>query len=734
MAGRRFRAGVARQVAADPRVARSASEVLDEARIVGKGGKVAGSGPYFGIGYDFSRPGASRLTPFRLAGGRWPSAPGEVVIDQGTADAHDLHPGVVAHIAGSGAAQRFRVVGVATFGTVKSLGTATVAIFTVPEAQALFGRPGRVDTVLVAARPGVAPAALRAGLAASLPAGTRVRSAQAQDRFTLDGLRHFIGIIRTILLILGGVAVLVGALTIANALSMAVAQQSRSLALLRSVGASRRQVRRLVLFEALPLGIVGSAVGIAVGYALAAGLSKLFAALGMVLPATSQQLSGATVAAGLLIGVGVPFAAALRPARRATRIAPVAALREAQGAAEPGRVGRVVRLAASVLGRPAARFGGVAGTLARRNTMRLPGRTGSTAAALTIGVAIVTLVAVMVGGLRGAAEGSVAREARADYVVASSDDGSGATSASALRAVAAVPGVRRVGALAQQPGRVLGRTVTVDGLRGSAPAMLHYEVTSGAPEAARSLAPGQALVRADFARSHHLKVGDGFTVAAPDGGRLAVTAVAIVRHGSLDPLALGEVTLSGAQFGQAFTALQDRFGLVDVAGGARPAQRAAIMRALGAFPGAYVETPSTWGRDLASFLDQLLAIVVVLLALAIVVSLLGMVNTLALGVVERRRELGLLRAAGMTRRQVRRMVRWESVLTALLGAGAGIVAGLGVAAALTAALSGDGMTFHAPAGMLIAVSVVAVAAGVMAAVLPARRASRVDVLQAVTVE
>ena len=235
------------RVQADPQVGVAVGEVQAEAKMVGSDGEIVGAAPYFGVGYDFGKPGASKLTPFRLDSGRWPAGPHDVVIDAQSSRKEHLDPGDSINIAADGAPARpFRIVGVSTFGSVRSLGTATTALFDLRTGQSLFGKQGRLDTILAAGKPGVDGAALRAGLDQRLPVNDRVRTAQKQDRFTLDGLKQFVGILRTILLVLGLVAVLVGAFTIANALAMSVAQQQRSLALLRAVGASRRQVRRLV--------------------------------------------------------------------------------------------------------------------------------------------------------------------------------------------------------------------------------------------------------------------------------------------------------------------------------------------------------------------------------------------------------------------------------------------------------------------------------------------------------
>ena len=431
------------------------------------------------------------------------------MIDAQTSRKEHLDPGDSVNIAADGAPARpFRIVGVSTFGSVRSLGTATTALFDLRTGQSLFGKQGRLDTILAAGKPGVDGAALRSGLNQRLPANDRVRTAQAQDRFTLDGLKQFVGILRTILLVLGLVAVLVGAFTIANALAMSVAQQQRSLALLRAVGASRRQVRRLVAFQALALGIAGSLLGIVGGLGLAHAIGALFDVLGLSLPMTAMSLSGGAVIFALLVGIGVPLLASLRPARLATRISPVSAMREAVDGPRPGLLGRGVRAVASVLGRPAELLGGVAGGLARRNTMRRPGRTAATAAALTIGVTLVAAVGVIAAGLKGSVSNEAGKTINADLVVSSEKDGWGGTSPDALRHVAAAPGVKRVGALAQDAAR-LGRTqITVDGIDAAAAQMLHQDVVAGHGE----LTAGQALVDQDMARQKGLHVGDPLTL------------------------------------------------------------------------------------------------------------------------------------------------------------------------------------------------------------------------------
>jgi putative ABC transport system permease protein len=717
------------RVAHDPQVAAAAGEVQSESKIV-VDGEIAGAAPYFGVGYDFSRPGAEKLTPFRLDSGRWPKGPGEVVIDAQTASKSDLKTGESVKVASDGKAARdFQIVGISTFGNVRSLGSATTALFDLATAQQLFDKQGRLDTVLAAAKPGTTPQALRAGLDRRLPASMSVRSAAAQDRFGLDELKQFVHVLQVILLVLGIVAVIVGAFTIANALSMSVTQQQRSLALLRAVGASRRQVRRLVRLQALAIGAAGTLLGVAAGFGIAAGLGSLFDTLGMGLPTTAMTLTSGVVIAAVIVGIGVPLFAARRPARLATRISPVSAMREAVDVPRPGIFGRFVRAIASVVGRVAELFGGTAGSLARRNAMRRPGRTAATAAALTIGVTLVAAVGVVVAGLKGGVKSEATKRITADLVVASEDQGWGPASPEQLKQVASVKGVERVGALAQDRAKIGKTEVSVDGLDATGAQLLRYDVTAGR----RDLRAGEALVTKKFAAKKQLEIGDPVTLLSPRGKRLTVTIAGLTDPGKLNVVGLGEVALPWQTYRTTFGSDTLRFGLVDAAGDTGTV-RAAIAHSLAGFPGAYVGATEKWAKDQAAWLDIVVMVIVVMLALAVIVSLLGIVNTLAMGVVERTREIGLLRAAGMTRRQVRRMVRWESTLTALVGAAIGVAFGLGLGGLIAVLFGDEGFSFAVPTGMLMAIAVVAVVAGVIAAALPARRAARLDVLHAVTVD
>jgi putative ABC transport system permease protein len=702
-----------------PGVDVAVGDITDTAQIIGGDGKPLGDGPYFGSGFDARTPGAEELTPFRLDEGRWATGPGEVVIDQASAEKEDVALGGSVEIATRGEARRFDVVGIATFADVKSIGTATFAIFDLDQAKTLFAKDG-YDRILVAGD--------RSGLAAAAGDGTQVVSAAADDRFDLDGLSSFVDILRTILLAFAGVALVVGAFTIFNALSIAVAQRTRELGLLRMVGASRRQVRRTVLLEALAIGLGASVVGVGIGLALAHGLDALFTSMGLGLPMSALSLSGSTVVPALLVGTLVTLVAAMLPARRATKVAPVAALRDAADAGSHLRLpGRAVRAVTGLVGRPSAAVGGPAGGLARRNAMRHPGRTAVTASALLIGVALVTAVTVVAQGLKDVSAGPLERRVQATTVVGSADGWSPIDPA-VERSIAKAPGVTAVSSLRQDGALAFGQE---EGVNAVDPAtigdLFAYDYKVGDKVDVAALGRDGALVDEGWATEHGLKVGDAFAITSAKGTKLDLTVRAIEESPVLDILGFGPITISNQAFDGAFETERNRFTLV-------AGEPDAVRSAVAGFPEVEVWSKDEFITKQTEWIGMILSLLWVLLALAVIVSLFGIVNTLVLATYERRRELGTLRAMGMSRRQVRRMVRHESVITALMGALPGIGVGLGLAAAITAALSEYGLEFAVPSGALVAIAVVAMLAGMAAAVLPARRAARTDVLTALAYE
>jgi putative ABC transport system permease protein len=776
-------ASLLRRVRQLSQVAVAVGDITDKStKLVGRDGKIAGSGPYFGVGHDSRTPGASQLTPFKLKSGRWPTGPGEVAIDAGSASQQHWRVGDRVRVQAHGPARSYRISGIATFGAVKSLGTASFTVFDLASAQNVLDRPGTYDSILVAAKPGVSAAQLRRALSAAVPHSARVLSAAAQDRFGLDGLKQFVKLLEVILLAFGGVAIFLGSFTIFNTLSITVAQRSRELALLRTIGSSRRQVLGSVVLEALIMGILASVTGLFVGLGLATGLSTIMAKAGLDLPQTGTVFAPRTAIVSLLVGVLVTVLAGLGPALRATRVAPVTALREG-AEISPSRLGRrapqlaigmlalaavllalgmfahgitasqrfvaivpgclllflamaiisprLVRPLASLLGRPAQRIGGAPGSLARGNSMRNPGRTAITAAALMIGIALVTFVTVLGQGIRASTTGTLEKQIRANYVI-SGQDGYSPIDPTASRAAATTRGVTLTSSITQNEGRAFGQSISVNGVQAPTIGRLYrFDWKAGSDAALARLDGDGAIVDSSFATTHHLRLGSRFAITPPKGASLELVVRGIDSPPKFNALGLGEVSVSSHTFARTFTTRENRLTFVEADG--KGAKRA-LERALADFPDVKVASRSEFAKDQIAWVSKMLSILYVLLGLAVVVSLFGIINTLVLSVFERTRELGMLRAIGLSRQQVRRMIRHESIITSLIGATMGIALGLFLAILMTTALAGQGLQFALPIGSLAAFVTVAIAAGSLAAILPARRAARLDPLTALQYE
>lgn len=725
--------------------------------------------------------------PFRatqLASGSYPARDGEVAVNEGLASSQGLSPGSRLGIATRTGVKQVTLTGTVTFANVSSIGGTTIVIATKDDVQRWFGLEGKVNSIAVQAAPGVAPQVLARRIAAALPANVEVRTGQQdaadQAQQTTEAINTFL---RPALLAFGVIALFVGAFIIFNTFSITVAQRLRELGLLRTIGASRRQVMTSVVGEAFVIGLVAGLVGLVAGYGFAALLVWVFDTfLPGGIPVAGAQLSWRIALTALLVGVLVSVVAALIPALRASRVPPVAALRE--GTEIPrGRLSRFTPVLAGlltiggvvlivlglnseaqatqrllvmalgallvffaiggllrylvpglsrVIGWPLERLPGASGSLARQNATRNPSRTAATAAALMIGIGLVSFVAVFAQGLKASVTGAIDTTLRGDLIV--SGKSFQPIPAASVAAVRATPGVSDVVSVLTDGARTAdGGRATVFGLDPQAAARgLSFEWVDGSQDALRDLGPGEAVVEQDLADQEGVGVGGTVRVRTSTGDTAAYRVAGVFRDRILFE---GGAIVSQAGFARVFTARDPIFVLATVQPGEDPvAVKDAVATALTPFPVAEVRTNAEYRDEISSRVDSILYLLYVLLAMSVVISLFGIVNTLVLSITERTREIGMLRAIGLTRSQLRRMVRYESVITSGIGGVIGVILGVVLAWVFSLGLRDEGILFRIPWTQLVIFVVVAVLAGVLAAVLPARRAAKLDPLDALHYE
>jgi putative ABC transport system permease protein len=775
------------EVRSTPGVAEAAGSIFTPAAFLDVHGKrlTTGGAPAF-VGSEVPK----RFESFTAVRGRFPANPSEVAIDEATAERSNLKVGEQMIVAGSAPARRYTIVGITKFGGGQSFGGAGAAILTLPEAQRVLGEQGHYDQIDVAAQTGVTAAALRDRIRASLPTTVDVRTGAQQAAKETSDLESNLSFLRTFLLVFAYVSLVVGAFIIFNTFSITVAQRTREFGLLRTLGASRPQVLRSVLFEGLLLGVLGSVLGLLGGIALAPALDQLFKAFGADLPDSGTVLQTRTIVVSLLVGTTVTVLAGLTPALRATRVPPLAAMREGvqipprplptrrvliartliglaivvaagllfghglgltilvvmlvravrlgirlrRGGERPPRHYRIVPALARAIGALVA-WRGITGRLARENAVRQPGRTMVTAAALTVGLALVAFVAVLAAGTKATIDQAVSRSFAGNLIVENAqagnmEQGIPAPVAPALRKV---QGVASVTPISFTVGRLHGRSsnVSITAIEPSSfEGFYRVEWKQGSNATLTELGSTGTVLTKGYASSEHLKVGQTVSVLTPTNRHVLLTVRGIANDNAR---LLGDLTITRSLAQTAFGQREDGVDFVSYAPGQGNSQvQPAVNRLLAsAFPQVRSRTAAQFKQDQANQINTLLALIYVLLALSVIVSLFGIVNTLILSIYERTRELGMMRAIGTSRRQVRQMIRYESVITALIGGVFGLVIGVvGAILVTTFTLSDSGYVQSIPVGTLFILLLVAALAGVIAAQLPARRAARLDVLGA----
>jgi putative ABC transport system permease protein len=732
--------GVDGVAVAEPTVNNRFVQIVDsDGKAIGNPGMGA---PTFGRNWTDNKD----LNPFSIAEGHAPEADGQVVIDRGAAKKGHLKVGdTIKLIVPKTLPQPFSLVGIATFGTADSTLGATTAMLTLADAQRYIGEPGKVDQIRVVAKDGVSQEEVTARIQAAMPPGVEAITGAQQTAEDQNEVSNSIGTIGLVFSAFAFVAVIVGGFVIYNTFSIITAQRTREMALLRAVGASRAQVLVSIAAEALIVGVVGSIVGLGLGLLVAGGLKGLMNSFGFTIPATGLVVTTQTLLVGFLVGTIVTLVAGIAPAVRGARVPPIAAMRDVAIERPPRRsrlvvgallfglgfveilrgalatvsgagvaAGTVGVLAGTlllgpwaapplgrVLGAPIVRARGVTGEIARENAMRNPRRTTSAAAALLIGVGVVSLFTILLSSIRTSIFDQIDRTFTGSVTVSAGGGfGGGGLSPALAQQVKQLPEVAdvtalRFGVVKREDGSTQ-QLVAID--PASATKVVDLDVAQGDIS---TLGDDGVAVWDKKAEQEHWNVGDAVTLKFIETGDHRFTIKSIFRRNDIT----GSMVVSTSTFDEDMPASLDAFVFVKFKDGVSFDQgRAAVTAVAKPFPNAKVQDQQELKNEFASRINLVLGLMTVLLALAIVIALMGISNTLRLSVLERTRELGLLRAVGMTRAQVRTLSEDQLI------------------------------KFAPPVGLLIFILVLGALAGVIAAARPARRAAKLDVLQAIATE
>ena len=719
--------------------------------------------------------------------GKQPDGPGQIAMLRDTAESNGVELGDRVGITTRNGVEDVRIVGVYDLGGVSSLGDTGVVSAPLAEVQRWFDRQGQVNSIVASAREGVSPDGLVRRIQAAVPRD-RVEVSTGRDsaeETAADINSDIGGFLTPALLAFAGASLLVGAFIIFNTFSITVAERTREFALLRTLGATRRQILAAVASEALAIGIAASVIGLLLGLLFARGLGAMFDAAGFGLPTGGAELATRTIVVALIVGIGVTMVSALSPALRATRVPPVAALRTA-GEPVPGRRrrfapyvaglvtalgllllliglfgsgpadGRLLSMAGGVIflfigvalsarwfvrplasgvGWPVQKLLREPGLLARENSMRNPGRTATTAAALMVGLGLVVFVAVFANSLKASFTKSIEELIASDLIIREQNfnplPGGAETAVRETPGVAVTAGIRFddiVVNRASKPG-------FNDILNGVDPAsfgqLYRAKWLEGSDDLYGRLRGDSTIVEEQFAKTHKLSVGDVYAIRTPTGDRARLRVLGIYR----DPQLMTGAVVNVARFSEISDSRDPVILLADSAEGSDPDQvQEAVDKSLAGFPSARVESNAEYRQTFEAQLDQIVVLLYALLAMSLVISLFGIANSLFLTIHERTRELGLLRAIGSTRAQVRLMVTGESVITAVIGGLLGTAVGVLFGFLVVQALGDLGLAFALPVGQLIAFMLLAALVGVIGAIPPALRSSRLNMLDALRAE
>jgi len=741
-------------------------------KLVGANGKaIGGNGPptFAGNWID-----DTELNPYRIAEGRPPAASREVVINRGAAKLGDLQVGDTTTLL-TPEPVVVEIVGISTFGSVDSAGGVTFTAFTLAAAQdLLLHRADKITSIAVRAGPDLTQEALVSRIQPLLPGNVTALTEQQRTEDMKASINDdFLDFFTAFLLVFAGIALVVATFSIYNTFSIIVAQRSKESALLRAIGASRRQVMVSTVVEAGIVGVVAAVSGLFSGLGVAALLKGAFVAFGIDIPASGLVLTSGTVVVSLVIGIGVTLLAGVVPARRASRIPPIAALRDVAVEAPATSLLRIIvgvtvtalgvgvvlnavlgsgdnvlsqaglgsavlmvgvvalgpvvaGTASRIIGWPLTRMRGITGSLARENAVRNPRRTAGTAAALMIGVGVVTLFTVFATSATASVTASVEKSFAGDLVVSSGDFNAGFSPQVAAE-------VRTLPEVGTSVGLGTGFATIDDDARNVTvgdPAEMNRVLDLGVVGGSvASLGERDLAVDEVYANEQGWKVGTEVPVTFTDSSPEVFRVGAIYTAGDL----IGSIVMGRTAWAPHATQDMDVAVLIKLRDGVSVADgRRAIEPVVARYAGTDLQDKEQYVQSVADSVNQTLALIYVMLALAILIALMGIANTLSLSIHERTRELGLLRAVGQSRRQVKAMVRWESVIMSLFGTIGGLLTGLFLGWALVKAASGEGIgTFAAAPTQLAAVFVVGGLAGVVASMRPARRAAKLDVLTAI---